>query len=55
MSKMFVWIVWDHDREEHGESPELLGLFRSEQTAHRYADGSKCPAESVSIEKREVK
>ena len=51
---MNVYIVWDKDRQEHGEIAELLDVFLSRQTPEAYADSEFCFASETAIEEREV-
>jgi hypothetical protein len=52
---MNVYIVWDKDRQEHGEIAELLDVFLSREDADAYVDSAECWASETAIEEREVK
>src|SRR4051812_22443662 len=52
---MNVYIVWDKDRQEHGEIAELLDIFLSREDADAYVDSAECWASETAIEEREVK
>jgi hypothetical protein len=52
---MNVYIVWDKDREEHGEIAELLDVFFSQEDADAYTASEHCWASETAIEEREVK
>jgi hypothetical protein len=52
---MNVYIVWDKDRQEHGEIAELLDVFLSREDANAYADSEFCFASETAVEEREVK
>lgn len=49
-----VYVVWDHDRAEHGEPAELLDIFHSEGAAQAYIDGDECWSDATTIEERKV-
>src|SRR3954447_25745347 len=52
---MNVYIVWDKDRQEHGEIAELLDVFLSREDADAYVDSAECWVSETAIEERAVK
>jgi hypothetical protein len=52
---MNVFIVWDKDRQEHGEIAELLDVFFSREDAEAYVESGECWATETAIEERAVK
>jgi hypothetical protein len=52
---MNVYIVWDKDRQEHGEIAELLDVFFSREDADAYTASELCWASETAVEEREVK
>jgi hypothetical protein len=49
-----VYIVWDHDRKEHGEAAELEDVFFSREDAEAYTESEDCWSTETTIEERKV-
>ena len=47
---MYVYLVWDSSREEHGEAPELVGVYATKELA----DEAVGEDDDLSIEEKKV-